>query len=1137
MSIKQRGINHRRGRYGHKATRYGVALAVATVMLATQSPARAAGFNWINPGTDGLYTDPGNWLEPSGTPDGPDDTATFNLPDGNGHTVNFPTATVITERLKVFQSAVRFKGKGKTSSTYQLAAINQRNAAVIGSASGASLTIQEMTVTSNNPVRIGVAAGETGSLTTTTFSFESCLPFCTTTFLRSAWEGSSAFIVGQSGTGTLTHGGDLIQASSLVIGQNSGSMGTVISTKDFDVSGDITVADAGTATLNSSGFSTNTLTSVNGFIGKSAGSSGTADVRNWVLSGSLYIGGSDLAAGGTGVLNIVGNSTFDMFGNVILNISTVDVAQDMTIWSGSVANVSLGVLDVAGQLTVQGSPLPTLTLSGSSSTTTLRAGTLVAVPNSIDWQAGTIEITNGGLDIGIASGIGDTVTIDLDRDLIVSNTLTVAPTSTATLTLNDSTGAGLLGGVTAGQIVLGDQALSNGTVDIQGPTSVMTATGNMNVGNFGTGQVNLTAGTLNTGGASLGAKSSGAGTVALTGASSQWNDTGTVTIGSQGAGVLTLDSGATLSTTNSRAAKSLGSTATITVDDPGTSWTNSGSMRLGGDALSPGGSGSMTVNDGAVTVGGTLKVWGNFTLNVNGGSVAPAVLDVSGIVNRTGGSLDASSGTVVIRDGGTVNGDITANPSTLVTIQGPGGTWQADSDVLVSDSLSGTNTVGTLDLAGGTVTAALIDLGDQPFSGFGTLMGKVRSSDSITATGDLTLGDSSVINALNINGSIDVGTNTVTLHQLGFFGLGTETVIGPGGTLAAPNGMVLPAARTISATGGAFQGPFAAQAGSTILASLTDVSIGDASASDGYFSDGVLLATGSTVTLLDANEAVLGSRTTLGDQGISGNVAAANGAVLEFGKNIEGFGTVNTPNDPFKPLINNGSIAGNSALEPITLTGYVKGVGTLDNVIITGTDAPGFSPATVYRGSVTYAGTLEIEVGGLTPGSFDIINHSGTATLGGTLDLSLINGFAPGLGDTFQFLTAASRVGEFASVLGTDLGGGLAFDLLYGATDVTLQVISTALAGDLDGDGFVGISDLNIVLGNWNQNVPPANPLADPSGDGFVGIADLNVVLGNWNAGTPPTADGLTNVPEPGGTALLGVGAVILLRQRGYITK
>ncbi len=90
--------------------------------------------------------------------------------------------------------------------------------------------------------------------------------------------------------------------------------------------------------------------------------------------------------------------------------------------------------------------------------------------------------------------------------------------------------------------------------------------------------------------------------------------------------------------------------------------------------------------------------------------------------------------------------------------------------------------------------------------------------------------------------------------------------------------------------------------------------------------------------------------------------------------------------------------------------------------------------------------------------------------------------------------------------------------------------IADLIAGDLDGDGFVGIADLNIVLGAWNQNVPPADALADPSGDGFVGIADLNIVLGNWNAGTPPGET--SNIPEPGTVCLMGLGGLAVLRRR-----
>jgi PEP-CTERM motif len=91
--------------------------------------------------------------------------------------------------------------------------------------------------------------------------------------------------------------------------------------------------------------------------------------------------------------------------------------------------------------------------------------------------------------------------------------------------------------------------------------------------------------------------------------------------------------------------------------------------------------------------------------------------------------------------------------------------------------------------------------------------------------------------------------------------------------------------------------------------------------------------------------------------------------------------------------------------------------------------------------------------------------------------------------------------------------------------------VLAALEGDLNGDGFVGVDDLNIVLVNWNQNVTPGDLLAgDPTGEGFVGVDDLNIVLVNWNNGTPPGDS--SNIPEPGTLAMTAIGLVCLVRRK-----
>ncbi|MEO5719483.1 MAG: hypothetical protein ABIR29_13060 [Chthoniobacterales bacterium] len=110
-------------------------------------------------------------------------------------------------------------------------------------------------------------------------------------------------------------------------------------------------------------------------------------------------------------------------------------------------------------------------------------------------------------------------------------------------------------------------------------------------------------------------------------------------------------------------------------------------------------------------------------------------------------------------------------------------------------------------------------------------------------------------------------------------------------------------------------------------------------------------------------------------------------------------------------------VIGDVSLEGGVLSGSGAIAGTLTNS--GGYVSPGHSAgriSVVGNFSQTAGGTLIVENGGPLPNDFDQLTCTGTATLGGNLDVKLINGYTPDPADTFNPIGAGAVSGSFASV-------------------------------------------------------------------------------------------------------------------------
>ena len=150
--------------------------------------------------------------------------------------------------------------------------------------------------------------------------------------------------------------------------------------------------------------------------------------------------------------------------------------------------------------------------------------------------------------------------------------------------------------------------------------------------------------------------------------------------------------------------------------------------------------------------------------------------------------------------------------------------------------------------------------------------------------------------------------------------------------------------------------------------------------------------------------------------------------------------------------LGSGSLAFGST--PMIQGGSVTGAGTISSNISTspaGIIAPGTTTVagtlalTGASGSGNYTqstGAFDVKLGGTLAGQFDTLTASGTATLAGTLKVTLIGGFTPVAGNAFTILTAGTVTGKFVSTTFPSLTSGLSWQVTYNPTTVVLSVVS-----------------------------------------------------------------------------------------------
>jgi hypothetical protein len=534
------------------------------------------------------------------------------------------------------------------------------------------------------------------------------------------------------------------------------------------------------------------------------------------------------------------------------------------------------------------------------------------------------------------------------------------------------------------------------------------------------------------------------------------------------------------------------------VTDLGFVFNNSSAVQVNAGTLSLNAGGAST---GSLTTAGTLAFGGgthNISANISG---AGAIRFSGGTTNLNGGTYNVTAGTQAT--GGTTNfnaGVNLVNVGAALTVSASFGNLNFSSGEAIN--------ITTLNMSAGTLSGS----DNLTISGATNWTGGIMGGNGQTTTNGslaITANNSSELagRTLNIIGGATVtavggfpafrANNGAVINNAGLFDVqGDATLLhasaaGPPGAIPTfnntgtfrksagtgitnvgfafdNNGVVQVNTGTLSLSAGVVQLPAAVLTGGTWrVFSNSTLNI----------TTGANISTNQATVLLDGVNSLFPKIDSIATNAATGSFTIQNGRSFAAAGAFANAGSV---------TIASGSTFSTAAGDYTQTGGTTTALGTLDpaasaniqggtlagtgnvlgNTINAATVTPGTLPGVLTVSgdySQAAAGALAIEIGGIATAAFDQLHVSGLVTLGGGLNVSLLGGFVPNIGDSFRILNKTS-VGAI---------GGTFAGLSEGATfPVGQSVFHITYAGGADNNDVV-LTAVNIA--------PTLDPIVDPA--------------------------------------------------------